>query len=101
MPIRAENVARYPKNWPEISGRTKNRARWKCEACGVAHGAIGGRRPNGTFVPAVPIGTGGLRSEWPAPRTLARCVDGFAYRIIRIVLTVAHLDHQPENCSDE
>ena len=35
MPIRPENKARYPKNWPEISARIRARAGNKCEDCGV------------------------------------------------------------------
>lgn len=63
MPIRPENKARYPKNWPEISAKIRARAGNKCEDCGVENYSIR---------------------------------DGS-----KIVLTVAHLDHTPENCDDD
>lgn len=63
MPIRPENKSRYPKDWPAISRRVRERAGNKCEDCGVENYSIR---------------------------------DGS-----KIVLTVAHLDHTPENCADE
>lgn len=39
VPIRPENRARYPKDWPEISRRIRfERAQGKCEWCGAEHG---------------------------------------------------------------
>jgi 5-methylcytosine-specific restriction endonuclease McrA len=70
MPIRAENRARYPKNWPKISRRIRDRAGNRCEGS-----------------PAFPNCR--ARNGEPHPVTGAR-----------VVLTVAHLDHQPENVSD-
>ncbi len=64
MPIRPENRARYPKDWPQISLRIRARARHRCEFCWAVHGEA---HPN----------TGSI-----------------------VVLTVAHLDHTPENCDD-
>lgn len=75
MPIRPENRARYPKNWREISLRIRKRARQRCECtgeCNIAHGRCKAR--NGKPHPD----TGSI-----------------------VVLTVAHLDHQPENCADD
>jgi hypothetical protein len=28
----------YPNNWPELAQACKERASWRCEECGVAHG---------------------------------------------------------------
>ena len=67
MPIRAENKARYPKDWRAISARIRERAGNKCEGCGVANGSTVER--NG--------------------------------KLVVIVLTVAHLNHTPEDCADE
>lgn len=102
MPVKPENRARYPKDWPSISAGIKARASWRCEFCGVPHGQLGGRSPAGVWHPAVPIGEKLLRLEWPEPGTFARC-SGYdtPLRIVRIVLTTAHLDHQPENCAPE
>lgn len=86
MPIRSENRARYPKDWktvvvPRIRARSGNR----CECtgqCGHNHGLI--EEARGVRCPARngEVRTN-YRGEW------------------KIVLTVMHLDHQPENCADD
>jgi len=40
MPIRPENRARYPKNWPEIVARIRERSGNRCECRGEC-----GRQP--------------------------------------------------------
>lgn len=99
MPIRPENRDRYPKDWPQISQAIRQAAGNKCEWCGVPNGQLGGRLSAGTWCPAAgwdhpadrPVEGGEFACEAP---------DGSipTLRIVRIVLTVAHLDHQPENC---
>lgn len=106
MPIRPENKDRYPADWPKISAWIRERAGDKCEECGVANHALGGRTADGTFLPAWPTGDDGLRLTWPAPGAHSWCgrewgQRGEWLRIIRIVLTVAHLNHTPEDCRDE
>lgn len=104
MPIRPENKARYPKNWPEISLRIRARADNKCEECGVANYALGGRTSDGVFLQAIPLGESLRGLKWPLPGEYAWCSNGGKselLRIIKIVLTVAHLDHMPENCADD
>lgn len=102
MPIRPENLARYPKNWPEISASIRSRAGNVCEGCGIANGTLGARRNDGVFLPAMPTGDNGLKLTWPAPGQIAWCgsddTGKARLKIVRIVLTVAHLDHTPENC---
>lgn len=103
MPIRPENRARYPKDWPAVSARIRGRAGNCCEECGVENGALGGREPGGVWHDAIPTGDNGLRLTWPKPGEYGWC-KGFnthRLRIIRIVLTVAHLNHTPEDCRDE
>jgi hypothetical protein len=76
MPIRPENRARYPKDWPEISRRIRDRARGQCECRGECRSGHSGRC-----------------SAWhghPHPRTKSQ-----------VVLTVAHLDHTPEHCAPD
>lgn len=63
MPIKPENLARYPANWKEIRARIQARAGDRCEECGVQNYSLRGAT--------------------------------------KIVCTTAHLDHQPENCSDD
>lgn len=105
MPIRLEERARYPKDWPAISAAARERARHECEWCGVRNYAIGGRDHDGAFLPAQPLGEniGGL--EWPKPGEDGWCSapgrEAKRLRLVRIVLTVAHLDHVPENCAPE
>jgi hypothetical protein len=68
MPIRPENTARYPADWPAISLAVKQEAGWRCEGSPVYPEC---RASNGH----------------PHPVTGST-----------VVLTVGHLDHNPENC---
>jgi len=74
MPIRPENRSRYPKDWKQISERIRfGRAGGRCECeghCGIEHG----------------------------DRCVARHGDRHPDTNSIVVLTVAHLDHEPENC---
>lgn len=73
MPIRPENVHRYPPDWPQISLTIKERAGWRCECEGeCGRGTHPGRCPNRHGAPA--YGTGST-----------------------VCLTTAHLDHTPEH----
>ena len=71
MPIRESEKARYPSDWKAISLRIRERANWACEGS-----------------PAYPD----CRAENAAPHPVTGS---------KVVLTVAHLDHQPENCEDD
>jgi hypothetical protein len=75
--------SRYPSNWSEISRRIRDQAGNRCEWCGVENGATGYRDRTGAFH-VLSTGT---------------CEDP-DWRCIRIVLTVAHLCHDP-SCTDE
>lgn len=74
MPIRPENLHRYPADWKQISLRIRTeRAAGRCECLGeCGRGTHVGRCPNVNGGQA--YGTGS-----------------------KVVLTVAHLDHTPEN----
>lgn len=72
MPIKPENRALYPKDWPAISKRIRfERAQGRCEfevdnvRCTAMHGQ-------------------------PHPLTGSK-----------VILTTAHLDHDPTNCADD
>jgi 5-methylcytosine-specific restriction endonuclease McrA len=67
MPIRAENKTRYPKDWKAVRAAILDRAGNCCEGSPAFPDC---RAPNGQ----------------PHPQTGSR-----------VVLTIAHLDHQPEN----
>jgi hypothetical protein len=70
MPIKPENAARYPSDWPEISLRIRKRADYRCEGS-----------------PAYPD----CRAENRQPHPVTGSM---------VVLTVAHLNHTPEDCDD-
>lgn len=105
MPIRPENRARYPKNWKsEVVPRIRLRSGNRCECTGQCgghvgrcerlHGEFGYRDEEGMWVrlaKAAPYLD--MRAE------VAHLVDG--YKVVQIILTVAHLNHTPEDCSDE
>lgn len=75
MPIKPENKSRYPDNWDEIRERIRERANDKCEWCGAV---------NYSYVNRI---------------TRELCLPDES-NAIRIVCTVAHMDHNPENCDD-
>jgi hypothetical protein len=68
MPIKPENKAKYPKDWKLISASIRERAGNRCEGS-----------------PDFP--------DCHAENGKPHPVTGS-----KVVLTVAHLDHQPENC---
>jgi len=76
MPIAPENRARYPKDWKAISQRIRfDRAGGRCECageCGIDH-------------------DGRCSAEHGKPNPMTGS---------NVVLTTAHLDHQPEECDD-
>ena len=77
MPIKPENKNRYPDNWKEISEYIRfERANNKCEVCGL---------PNYSYVNS---------------KTRELCLQD-EDNAIRIILTVAHLNHIPEDCRYE
>ena len=91
MPIRAENKDRYPDNWPEIRQSILDRAGNCCEVCGVPNYAVGYRNPDGAFVE--------ISHNQPIVRATPEFWVGKpGLEAFKIVLTVMHLDHTPENC---
>jgi len=102
MPIRPENKGRYPKNWPKISASIRLRANEQCEKCRAPNGVMirRGKALDGTAVWMLANDDTyrhGLNAETGRLHTSAE--DGVVYgEPVRVVLTVAHLDHVPENC---
>ena len=115
MPIKPENRERYPKDWPAISRAARERAGWRCQhqGCAARQYSVGvWHRPGG--------GDWKWLAHWgdnDNPRTydqarqvaadesFTRFGDGPPERgdqqVIVIVLTVAHLNHEPEDCRPE
>jgi hypothetical protein len=74
MPLRTEDRRRYPRDWPLISKEIRfGRAKGRCECageCGTGHEG----------------------------RCEARHGQLSPYTGSKVVLTTAHLDHEPRNC---
>jgi len=82
MPIRPENQLLYPPNWRAISiAIRQGRAGGRCEQCNV---------PNGVW-------RNHCSDAWTHDAGLAEAWKLDGDRIARIVLTVAHLDHDPRH----
>lgn len=82
MPIRQENKHRYPKNWKAIRTNILERAKHRCEFCGIPNYAWRKRHSQ----------------TWTEDTGLAETWAMGGERVTRIVLTIAHLDHTPEHC---
>ena len=97
MPIRPENRARYPKDWAEVRSRILERAHYRCEhdGCAARHRELGYWLGDKW----VPLPRALRESGVDKPCTIA-AKEG-PLKIIMIVLTIAHLDHTPENCADD
>lgn len=114
MPIKPENRALYPADWGEISLGAKRRANWTC----MHMGCLARQYDVGYW----PIGLG---TRWVAlERFVPDLITEGAYTVARqraaeiqwsmtgdvpqpdpaiivIVLTTAHLDHDPKNCAPD
>ena len=131
MPISPAAQKRYPPEWPQIRLQILERANWKCEhpGCGAAHHAVGHWHRESddrlTWSPLTsiygPINDTGWNAEraagaglcwprtdvpltWKQARAIAAdemAADPDGPQLIVIVLTVAHLNHQPEDCRTE
>ena len=94
MPIRDSERARYPKDWPAISLRIRVRAEQRCECggiCGSEHPEGRCNAPNGLMV---------VREKGAPERWRLAMLGSEAVLAVRIILTVAHLDHTPEHCDE-
>lgn len=108
MPIREENKARYPQNWLQISKAVRAKAGDKCEQCGVPN-RVKIKRFTSEKYKGLPVfciwDSGKVHSAedgtllgFEHPASLDEVTDG---KWVIVVLTVAHLDHTPENCDPD
>lgn len=104
MPIRESERARYPDDWPLISLRIRReRAGGRCECvgeCGTDHRAELDDNPTAEALDDDQL----LLVELFGPdlnRCLAEQRRPHPVTGSLVILTVAHLDHTPENCADE
>ncbi len=126
MPIKPENRARYPKDWTALSLAARERAKWRCQhpGCAATQYSVGrwvcfaggphewrpleGNTPATTamdrelFMAGEGRDAAGERWTYGAARAF---IDRWAWadddRPLVIVLTVAHLNHTPEDCRPE
>jgi hypothetical protein len=98
MPIRASERERYPADWKAISERIRARSGGRCEFCGVPNYELGAWF-GGKWYRGLPKGSG--PQDNPRHGEIFPTEHGTWTRLRRIVLTVAHLDHTPENCADD
>jgi hypothetical protein len=85
MPIRPERKHLYPDNWDEISEYIRfERAGGKCEWCGIEHKAKGYRDEKGDF--------------HTLEDHMIKQAQDCGIKVIRIILTTAHIDHDETNC---
>jgi hypothetical protein len=95
-PIRPEQRALYPDDWPAISARIRGRAGWRCECvgeCGHDHRAELDENPAADLVDDLLPVFGPDLSRCLAEHHRPHPVTGSD-----VVLTTAHLDHDPANC---
>lgn len=88
MPISAENRKRYPPDWRSIRAAILKRAHSMCECegeCGIDHKA----ESEAVMLPD------------PSHRCYERNGRKHSVTEARVVLTVAHLNHTPEDCRPE
>lgn len=86
----------YPKNWDAIALAIKNAADWHCQQCGRPC-----RRPSETNEELI----GRLTPEWQEQCYQTEEDEEFGSvevpKFGRFTLTVAHLNHIPEDCRTE
>lgn len=101
MPIKPENKARYPENWKQIRQQILDRAGDCCEKCKVKnHDRIA--RGAGKDIDTYMLHDARIycadTGEYLGQTHMSNYEVG---NMVDIVLTIAHLDHTPENCNPE
>lgn len=102
MPIKPENKARYPANWKEVRAAILERAGNCCEKCKVKNGdrIVRGKGDDAdTYMTNDANVYSAETGECYGERSMADYENGGDG--VDIVLTIAHLDHMPENCAPE
>ena len=112
MPIKPENRALYPKDWPALSRAARERAQWRCqhEGCTAKQYSVGRWLPDSLarlrWKPHADYA-----ASYTEARQMAAEYSFFLFGdgpvpsdespVIVIVLTVAHLNHDPTDCRPE
>lgn len=99
MPIRSDLLALYPDDWPDVSHRIRFvRAAGRCERCDRPHGRLVYALPDGRWID--PAGPDGWVTGFGDPIGSPSRSDLQELHLTRVVLTCAHLDHDPANNDD-
>jgi hypothetical protein len=106
MPIKPENKALYPPDWDERSKAAKERAGWRCVHPGCTARQYDVGRWDGHAWKALrdnlPGTTYAQARQDAADLSFSLFGDGPGdFNIIVIVLTTAHLNHDPADCRPE
>ena len=96
MPIKAENRGRYPPNWADLRRQVLERAGHRCENCGVGNHWFIHRDALGLWF--VVGFNERLAMLWPAQDSIVAAPPGA--KLIEIVLTIAHLEHDELETQD-
>lgn len=101
MPIKPENKARYPSNWKDIRAQILERAYDCCEQCKVPNRERIARGDGGDVDTYMLNDANVYCANTGKHLGRKRMSDYNVLRMVDIVLTIAHLDHVPENCAPE
>jgi len=97
MPIRDSEKARYPANWALISAALRKEVGNKCERCAAPNGEVVARGIGPDLDTYMLFGGQVYHADTGEYMGMARGSEYNAASMVKIVLTVAHLDHMPEN----
>lgn len=101
MPIKPENKQRYPENWSEIRAAILERSENCCEQCKVKNRTRIARGAGKDVDTYMTDDADVYCADSGQYLGMCRMSDYDVLRMTDIVLTIAHLDHQPENCAPE
>lgn len=94
-PIRLSEQARYPSDWLVIRARILARADNRCEFL-----RADGSRCNAPNHERIARSVKDPERWWPLVEA-EQFMPWESWRLVLVVLTVAHLNHQPEDCGDD
>lgn len=101
MPIKDKSA--YPKDWKQISQRIRQRAENKCEFCGIQNHIeiIRSDIPGDDSYIVFDEESCGYLDAWNGdPIRMSEIPSEYSGKHVRIVLTVAHLNHDTTDNSD-
>ena len=99
MPISKANKDKYPTNWKEVRQHILERAKNMCEKCEIANYSIVTQFDEGRLVSQDPFST--FKEARKHLKALKETGSSVALASSVVVLTIAHLNHDPTDCRDE